>query len=281
MHRRLGCDCVVGNACLIRTDSDITIAERNGEPHHDGRIFSRALWDVNLAIGRDAATTIVLESLFAFPPDVTFTEAATAMIDTAQRLFGRAAARVVSNAFADRGIGQQPRPTHPPHPPQGGAPGFREIARLFQPAPGGIAYENVFEPYALNDRGQALFAADVSSGGQAVFLSDRSGVSLLARSGDPAPGGGDLGPGVLQGPGLAAQGDVAFSYVLEPFLQPFGRNSGVYHWSQQALTPIVVPGVTRSPDGSIFVGASEKAAVNGAGNIVFSGMVHTTLGIYR
>jgi hypothetical protein len=268
-----------GASCLIRTDSDITTADRNGEPHHDGQIISRALWDVNQAIGRDAATTIMLESLFALAPDVTFVEAAAAMIDTANRLFGRPAARVVSDAFAQRGIATRPRPSHPPRVPEGGAPGFREIARLFAPAPGNIAYENQFEPYALNDQGHALFASDISTGGQAVFLSDGSGVSLVARSGDPAPGGGVLGLGVLQGPGLSAQGDVAFSYVLAPFLQPFGLNSGVYHWSRGTLMPVVVPGETTSPEGSAFVGASEKVALNSAGMIAFSGMVPTSQGI--
>jgi hypothetical protein len=271
-----------GAHCLIRTDSDITVADRTGEPHHDGMIFSRAMWDISRELGRDAATTVMLEALFAFTPDVTFEQAASALTDTASRLFGNAAARVVSSAFEARGIGGRggngARPPHPPHPSWSGQ-GFREVARTFAPAPGGGAYDALFEPYELNDQGAALFAADVSTGGQAVFLSRKASVAQAARSFEPAPGGGTLGLGVLPGPGLSARGEVAFAYVLDPFTRPFGRNSGVYAWFHDLLRPVVVPGVTPAPSGGVFIGAVDRTGVNAAGAITFSGMIETTAGI--
>jgi hypothetical protein len=269
-----------GAQCLIRTDTDTRVADRNGEPHHDGMIWSRAMWDVHQALGRDLATTIMLESLFAFTPDVTFEEGAAAATDTARRLFGNAAARVVTRAFEARGIGGKRGGQHPsrPHPTWTGQ-GFREIARTFAPAPGGGAYDAIFEPYALSEGGAALFAADVSTGGQAIFTAERATVSQVARSFEPAPGGGTYGLGVLPGPGLSASGEVAFAYVLDPFTRPFGRNSGVYRWSRGVARPIVVPDQTPAPGGGVFVGAVDKTGVNAAGAVAFSGMIETTLGI--
>jgi Zn-dependent metalloprotease len=90
--------------CLRRTDTDTKVADRQGEVHFDGQIWSRALFDVYQAFGRDKSAKIVLESQFSYPPNATFAEAATTTVATAKALYGDADAAVVQAAFAARGI---------------------------------------------------------------------------------------------------------------------------------------------------------------------------------
>jgi hypothetical protein len=90
--------------CLRRVDLDLHFpADLNGEVHHDGQIWSRALWDIRQALGNVPADTIILQGSFDFPgpsmPDL-----ANRTVAAARQLYGAAAARVVSKAFADRGI---------------------------------------------------------------------------------------------------------------------------------------------------------------------------------
>jgi hypothetical protein len=90
--------------CLRRVDNDLHYpVDLNGEVHHDGRIWSRALWDIRGALGNVRADTIILEAQFDFP-GTTMTDLATRTVDTAERLYGRSVAKTVRAAFADRGI---------------------------------------------------------------------------------------------------------------------------------------------------------------------------------
>jgi Fungalysin/Thermolysin Propeptide Motif len=90
--------------CLRRVDTDLTVADQSGAIHHDGQIWSRALWDIHQKLGRTRADRIIIESQFLFAPDTTFAAAAQATVDTAQRLAGGRAARVCQRAFQARGI---------------------------------------------------------------------------------------------------------------------------------------------------------------------------------
>jgi Zn-dependent metalloprotease len=90
--------------CLRRVDTNLTVADESGEVHHDGQIWSRALWDIHQKLGRTVADRIILESQFLFAPDTSFAAAAQATVDTAQRLVGGRAARVCQRAFQARGI---------------------------------------------------------------------------------------------------------------------------------------------------------------------------------
>jgi Zn-dependent metalloprotease len=78
-------------------------ADLNGEVHHDGQIWSRALWDIRQILGHVEADTIVLQGSFDFP-GTTMPDLATRTVTAAQDLYGSAAADVVTNAFVDRGI---------------------------------------------------------------------------------------------------------------------------------------------------------------------------------
>ena len=80
--------------CLRRVDEDLHYPEDlTGAVHADGRIWSRALWGIRLALGHVRADTIILEGQFAFP--------GTTMPDLARSTVAAAAVRAV---FEERGI---------------------------------------------------------------------------------------------------------------------------------------------------------------------------------
>ncbi len=90
--------------CLRRIDLDLHYpADLNGEVHHDGQIWSRALWDIRQNLGNVKADTIILQGSFDFP-GTTMPVLATSTVAAAQQLYGSAAAKVVKQAFVDRGI---------------------------------------------------------------------------------------------------------------------------------------------------------------------------------
>ena len=90
--------------CLRRVDTNLHYpADLNGEVHHDGQIWSRALWDIRQALGNVEADTIILQGSFDFP-GTTMTALANSTVAAAQQLYGAADALVVRQAFAARGI---------------------------------------------------------------------------------------------------------------------------------------------------------------------------------
>jgi Zn-dependent metalloprotease len=96
----------VGDAvhCLRRVDVDLTVDDQTGAIHHDGQIWSRALFDIHNALGRTTADKIILQAQFAFGVDPSFADAARATVDAARSIAGQGAAVKVRNAFEDRGI---------------------------------------------------------------------------------------------------------------------------------------------------------------------------------
>jgi hypothetical protein len=90
--------------CLGRVDQDLHFpADLSGEVHHDGQIWSRALWDIRQALGNVRADTIILQGSFDFS-GTTMPELANRTDAAAQQLYGRTAATVVTKVFTDRGI---------------------------------------------------------------------------------------------------------------------------------------------------------------------------------
>jgi hypothetical protein len=91
--------------CLRRVDTDLYYPQDlNGRVHHDGQIWSRALWDIRNALGHAKADTVILEGQFAFAPDTTMPAAAQATVEAALRLYNPAVAKAVEAAFQARGI---------------------------------------------------------------------------------------------------------------------------------------------------------------------------------
>jgi hypothetical protein len=90
--------------CLRRVDLDLTVDDQTGRIHHDGQIWSRALYDIHNALGRETADTIILQAQFDFGVDPSFAEAAQATVDVAEAIAGNGAALKVQKAFEERGI---------------------------------------------------------------------------------------------------------------------------------------------------------------------------------
>jgi zinc metalloprotease ZmpB len=90
--------------CLRRVDSNVHYPESlRGEVHADGRIWSRALWDIRGALGHVKADTVVLNAQFSFPGS-SMADLATRTVATAQAIYGTPEANAVRKAFTDRGI---------------------------------------------------------------------------------------------------------------------------------------------------------------------------------
>jgi zinc metalloprotease ZmpB len=90
--------------CLRSVDTDKTYADLDGEVHDDGEIWSRALWDIRTALGDHTANRIIINAQFGFATDTSFHDAAMTTINTAQQMYGTAAADTVRAAFHARGI---------------------------------------------------------------------------------------------------------------------------------------------------------------------------------
>jgi zinc metalloprotease ZmpB len=90
--------------CLRRVDLNLHYPEDlRGEVHADGRIWSRALWDIRNAVGNVKADTSILEGQFDFP-GTTMADLANRIVATAQRLYGNSTANAVRAQFVARGI---------------------------------------------------------------------------------------------------------------------------------------------------------------------------------
>jgi hypothetical protein len=90
--------------CLRRVDTNLHYpGDLNGEVHHDGQIWSRALWDIRQALGHVKADTIILQGTNGYT-GTTMPDLANRTVAAAQSLYGNSAANAVHQAFVDRGI---------------------------------------------------------------------------------------------------------------------------------------------------------------------------------
>jgi hypothetical protein len=90
--------------CLRRVDTNLHYpTDLSGEVHHDGQIWSRALWDIRRQLGNVRADTLILQGSFDFP-GTTMPDLARRTVSAARQLYGDAVAAVVTRAFTDRGI---------------------------------------------------------------------------------------------------------------------------------------------------------------------------------
>ena len=92
-----------------RFDLNLTVKDKTGEVHHDGQIWSQALWEIRLGyqklgLSTRAWDTSLVQSQFSYAPDTSFAAAAKATYTTVQKRDGAAAARLVKDRFAARGI---------------------------------------------------------------------------------------------------------------------------------------------------------------------------------
>jgi hypothetical protein len=89
--------------CLRRLDAGLNYhKDLTGEVHHDGTIWSQALWTINQTVGSAEADTIILKGQIDFP-GTTMTDLANRIIETAKQLYP-GTENTVRKAFQDRGI---------------------------------------------------------------------------------------------------------------------------------------------------------------------------------
>ena len=90
--------------CLRRIDTNLHYpADLNGEVHHDGQIWSRALWDIRQNLGNARADTLILQASFDFP-GTSMPDLANRTVAAARQLYGTSVANTVKAAFVSRGI---------------------------------------------------------------------------------------------------------------------------------------------------------------------------------
>jgi hypothetical protein len=156
---------------------------------------------------------------------------------------------------------------------------FTTIAALGDPAPGGGQFTFDFEPSDVADNGTLPVTADVTTGGEGVFVARHGRITQLTRTGLPAPGGGTMSAnGEMGRLGLSASGDVAVPFFVDGFPPPCDfPAAGVYRYSHSSQTfgAVAVPGMA-APGGGTFEGVWFNTAMNNRGDTVFSGLATGT-----
>lgn len=95
--------------CIRSFATGMTVADATGQVHHDGQIWSQALWEIRLgyaALGLStrAWDTTLVQSQFDYAPDTSFDAAASVTYQVALARDGQAAADLVKARFAASGI---------------------------------------------------------------------------------------------------------------------------------------------------------------------------------
>lgn len=98
---------------------------------------------------------------------------------------------------------------------------FTPLAFLGDGVPNGGEFVFDFESYAINNRGEVTFGADLAVEGtplgEGIFLFRQGQSTELARTGDPAPGTETTYGPQFNGPiALNEVGDAAYTFPLEP-----------------------------------------------------------------
>ncbi|HEX2835750.1 MAG TPA: proprotein convertase P-domain-containing protein [Thermoanaerobaculia bacterium] len=112
------CSYAPGSDCLRRLDGTATMADyervsRTGVEHQNGMIWSSALREIHMAVGKTVADTIILESNFDVPAQPTYATMARLLLRADQQLYGGAHAAAICSAMTKRQIltecGREPR----------------------------------------------------------------------------------------------------------------------------------------------------------------------------
>jgi len=103
------CGYPAGADCLRRVDSTKTMADFvNGDvpgtEHRNGEIWSSALREIFMTIGKQSADTVVLEATFGVPIGLTYTLMAQKMVAADRALHGGAHVAAICAAMTKRGI---------------------------------------------------------------------------------------------------------------------------------------------------------------------------------
>lgn len=166
---------------------------------------------------------------------------------------------------------------------------FKPLAFLGDTVPGGpipdagtAQFTFDFEPGDINSKGQVVFGADLTTGGEGVFFADAQGkLSAMARTGERAPGGGTFGPVFLGAVNLNDDGVAAIAFHRQhltfPSLLEFDSGLYRYNSAKKQLKAEVLPGA-RAPGGGVFHGIGFQPNINNQGSIVFGAIIDTDIG---
>jgi hypothetical protein len=139
---------------------------------------------------------------------------------------------------------------------------FSTIARDGDPAPGGGNFSLGFpDPRfgpAISNNGDVAFAADLTSGGRAVFRFSQGSITRIAGPGDASPDGSTFLE--ADAPTINSSGQIAFSG------QTFG-GFGTFLYANGVLRKVAVPGDRIPPHNSITF--ADLPQVNDAGEVAF------------
>jgi len=98
-----------GSDCLRRVDStktmaDFIVSENPGTEHRNGEIWSSALREIFMALGRQKTDTLVLEATFGVPTGPSYAQMAQKLLGADGALNGGANTAVICKAMTTRGI---------------------------------------------------------------------------------------------------------------------------------------------------------------------------------
>jgi hypothetical protein len=148
---------------------------------------------------------------------------------------------------------------------------FSLVAEIFTEAPGGGLLLGIFEPGGVTARGEVAFVASVLEG-QALLVRRKGELVEIARSGRVADGI-LLGVGTAESVSINDAGEVAFSWLPESLVSPFGTGATLFRADASgAIEALVVPDVTQAPGGGRFRG-SIGASISDRGHVAFDGLV--------
>ena len=93
--------------CLRRLDRAVSFSNfhEDGDEHENGEIWSATLWDVRMALGRDRAARVIVESHYQLDGFTTFARGARAILDADRNLEGGRHVDELKRIFGRRRIG--------------------------------------------------------------------------------------------------------------------------------------------------------------------------------
>lgn len=157
------------------------------------------------------------------------------------------------------------------------ASGLELIALTGDPAPGtaGSTFAK-FLHYSLNDAGQIAFRAlldDPSTGNQGLWIGTPGNFTLIAKTGDEAPGTGGLSFTEFAseaefGPALSASGDFFFRAFVNSGDQ--ANDAGLWLFRNGIIEPVVRAGEP-APGSTAAIQSLDEPQINGSGDIAFLG----------
>lgn len=155
------------------------------------------------------------------------------------------------------------------------AQGVIKLAREGDPAPGGNGtFGDLDFVTGINDSGEAAFRAvlDGTSGGDndnlALYIASGSGITELARKGDPVPGGGGGIIASIYPTNPNASGEVAFAASIIDGDEGIPIDSGIFLAGPSGITKLIRVGDSGPGGEGRFIGFL-PGGLNDSGEVIF------------